>query len=153
MSSSTNKTEYQSKYENFIFETYKNKKFSACDKLLEFRTLLVALDQIKNTYWRRPCWRDWPCPFGQHRSEINKLKERLAPLEKKLQMDCAVESNIKVAALMQKAIDANKPLSQNIDAKATAKSSGSYVAQGDINYNNSKSSETHISGNFRPNDC
>lgn len=49
-----NETEYES-----IYKDFKNgSKKTACEKVDEMRETIVKLQQVKNTYWRRPCLRD-----------------------------------------------------------------------------------------------
>lgn len=92
-------TKYQEAYDKFVNPPKTgNEKPTACDRLKEFRMLAVFLKQEKNTYWRRPCWADWPCAFTQHRAEIDKLTERLHPLGQELERECLIETNVKLAA-------------------------------------------------------
>lgn len=65
---------------------------SACKQLDMLRECVVRLNQAKKTYWQRPCLSNWPCFFTQHRSEIEKLKETLSPMEKRLIRECEKQS-------------------------------------------------------------
>lgn len=97
-------TGYQKAFTAFETKLHAGKE-TPCSLLLHLRALSVELAQTKNTYWRRPCLRDWPCIWDQHRSEMDKLMERLAPIEKDLERQCksqtAVEEVAKAAAIVR----------------------------------------------------
>lgn len=87
-------TDYQKEYEDCKVKI--DVEQSACKQLDQLRECMVRIDQIKNTYWQRPCLRDWPCLFTQHRSDIDKLKETWVPLERRLTRECEKQSNIDI---------------------------------------------------------
>lgn len=89
---------YRDEFDKFFSATMPDDSLGACDKLLELKTLGVSLEQHKNSYWRRWCLQDWPCPWTQHRSNIDKLKQRLQPVTQSLERECSVETNSKLAA-------------------------------------------------------
>ncbi len=65
-----------------------------CEQLDVLREAFVHLDQVRNTYWHRPCLRDWPCLFTAHHYEIDKLKEQLSPYLRRLERGCEVETTV-----------------------------------------------------------
>ena len=87
---------YQIHYSQFMDKTFNNKNCSACRKLTELKILQIYLEKRKGFYFSRPCIRDWPCPFTQHRSEIEKLQERLYTVSQRLENQCDMETLEKI---------------------------------------------------------
>lgn len=88
----------------------KGKGRTQCEQLDILREAYVHLDQVRNTYWHRPCLRDWPCLFTAHHYEIDKLKEQLAPYLKRLERGCEVETTVQT---YKETIGTIQPSSEN----------------------------------------
>jgi len=117
--------------EECINRKLEEKETSACEKLDYLRSNKVALDQKKATYFRRPCIRDWPCfYFTQHRSEIDKIKERLVPIEQRLSRECSVEIYSRETDAAARSLSTTSTSSQNSSADNRL-----YNVQGDLNLN------------------
>lgn len=125
------KTEYEQKVEDFndFKNTYQpdGKPQSACAQLDKFRETIVALNQTKRTYWPRPCLSDWPCLFFQHRSEIEKIKERLSEPEKRLMRECESEMVIRNGKGLSDAI-------QNTQSQHQRQNVANNIGPGNITY-------------------
>lgn len=84
---------YQADFDEFTQITLNNPKLSECQKLDTIRMLLVSLGQQRDEYWTKPCLRNWPCLWVQDHSEIDKLREKLAPVLQRCKRDCIAEIN------------------------------------------------------------
>lgn len=84
------KTDYNLAYEKF--ETIlNNPEISSCKKLDELRLLQFDLRQMWDTYWTRPCIKNWPCFFDQHKSKIQDMHGRLDIIKLSLMSQCELE--------------------------------------------------------------
>lgn len=119
---SAQKTEYETVVENFD-SRMKDQKRSPCEQLDDMRRTMVTLQQIKNKTWRSWCLRDWPCLFTQHRDNIDRMREQLSPVQRRLERECELHMQ---KHLIQEAVRSNDG-STKADAAAKSSSTSNCV--------------------------
>ncbi|MDP3372115.1 MAG: hypothetical protein Q8S21_04415 [Candidatus Paracaedibacteraceae bacterium] len=90
----------------------KSKDLSSCDKLDDFRTTIVKLNQARRTYSMDWCLRDWDnySLRTPHRANIDRIIERLDPVLLRLERECELDMQ---KILIDKAKFAALPASSN----------------------------------------
>jgi hypothetical protein len=115
---SPQKTEYEEVFEDFD-SRIKDQKRSPCEQLDDMRRTMVTLQQIKNKTWRSWCFRDWPCLFTQHRDNIDRRCEQLAPVQRRLERECELHMQ---NCLVQQVVQSNGGTRSDAEARSSSNS-------------------------------
>lgn len=88
------------------FETIrKDSKMTECDKLDELKRLQIDLKQLYATYWTKPCFKNWPCPFNVEYHPIEDLQEKMAVVITSFIRRCETETFIQRTAGENKTVN------------------------------------------------
>ncbi len=116
-------TEYETVFEEFD-SRIKEQQRSPCEQLDDMRRTVVNLQQIKNKTWRSWCLRDWPCLFTQHRDNIDRRCEQLAPVQRRLERECELYMQ---KHLVQQAVQTNGGGGTKSEADAKSSSNSNSI--------------------------